>query len=113
MVERFVAFQKAREANQLIESMVRGWRSSKELVDQATRASTSILFNVSEGTTHAPGSPDRLRYYRYAWGSAVELETILDAASDRGLGPPADLALARSLTSEVARILTTIVTRAA
>ncbi len=111
LVQKFIAFQKAQEAERLVAQMTPGWRSARDLVDQALRASTSVTFNLTEGTTCAPGSRDRLRFYRYAWGSAAELETILDSAALRGLGPPATLTLARDLTSEVARILTTILNR--
>jgi four helix bundle protein len=87
------------------------WRGARDLIDQALRASPSVIYNLTAGTTRPRGSDDRLRFYRYAWGSAVELETILDAASHRNLGPPELLLRARALTSEAARILTVIVHR--
>ena len=111
LVEKFVAFQKAQEAEQLVAKMVPGWRGARDLVDQALRASTSVSLDITEGTAYPPGSSDRLRFYRYAFGSAAELETILDAAALRGLGPPDSLSLARTLTSETARILSSIIHR--
>jgi four helix bundle protein len=111
MVDRFIAYQKAREASRIVGGMTPRWRHARNLVDQADRAATSMTLNISEGTTRPRDSDDRLHYYRIAWGSAVELETILDTASDRGLGPADDLARARSLASEVARILTVVVSR--
>ena len=111
LVEKFIAFQKAQEAEALVAKMVPGWRGSRDLVDQALRAATSVSLNITEGTAYAPGSSDRLRFYRYARGSASELETILDSAALRGLGPPDSLSRARTLTSEAARILSSIVDR--
>jgi four helix bundle protein len=110
-ITKFIAYQKAREASRLINQLIAGWRGAKELVDQAERAAGSMSYNLNEGSTRPPGSPDRMRYYRYAWGSACELEGILDVAEDRGLGPADQRELARSLCGEVARILSTIVRR--
>jgi four helix bundle protein len=110
-VDKFIAYQKAREVSRLVTRLTRRWRGAKDLVDQALRAATSVTFNISEGTTRPWESADRQRYYRTAWGSAVELEAILDAAQDRDLGPPELLVEARSLISEVARIMTVIVHR--
>ncbi|HTJ43977.1 MAG TPA: four helix bundle protein [Kofleriaceae bacterium] len=105
-IDKFIAFRKAAEARALVNEMIGGWKGARDLVDQAARAAGSVTFNLREGTTRPRDSADRLRYYRFAWGSAVELETILDSAAERHLGPPDSLARARSLTSEVARILT-------
>ena len=110
-VEKFIAYQKARQASRLITGLTRQWRGARDLIDQALRAATRVTFNISEGTTRPWDSPERKRYYRIAWGSAVELEAILDAASDRDLSAPSDVVAARSLYSEVARILTVIVNR--
>jgi four helix bundle protein len=107
-VERFIAYQRARSASRLINQIAAGWRGAKELVDQALRASDSMIFNLNEGASRPPGSADRMKYYRYAWGSACELEGILDVAEDRGLGPAAERDRARSLCGEVARILTAV-----
>ena len=112
LVDRFIAYQHARKGSALISKLVAEWRGARDLADQALRASTSMTFNLSEGSTRPPDSNDRIRYYRYAWGSAVELEAILDAAEDRALSPPSSIADARAFVSQVARILTAIVTRA-
>ena len=108
-VERFIAYQKARRASRMIREIVVGWRGARELVDQALRAADSMTFNLNEGSTRPRGSRDRMKYYRYAWGSACELEAILDAAEDRKLGPAEPRDQARSLCGEVARILTAII----
>jgi four helix bundle protein len=109
MVEKFIAFQRAHEAERIVAEITKSWHGAPDLVDRALRAATSVTLNLTEGTTRPRGSADRLRFYRYAWGSAAELEAILDSASHRGLGPPDLLSRARALTSEAARILTVIV----
>jgi four helix bundle protein len=111
-IDKFIAFRKATEARALINEMIAGWRGARDLVDQAGRAAGSVTFNLREGATRPRDSTDRMRYYRYAWGSAVELETILDCAAERRLGPTDSLERARTLTSEVARILTVILHKA-
>ena len=61
-------------ANGLIEALPRG---RSHLVDQFTRASTSIVLNVSEGAgKHS--KPDKRRYYLTARGSATESAALLD-----------------------------------
>jgi four helix bundle protein len=45
--------------------------------DQLLRASQSIPLNIAEGNGKLP-SPDRLRYWRIALGSALECAAILD-----------------------------------
>jgi len=61
-------------ANGLIEALPRG---RGHLADQFTRASTSIVLNVSEGAGKL-SKPDKRRYYLTARGSATESAALLD-----------------------------------
>jgi four helix bundle protein len=61
-------------ANGIIESLPRG---RSHLADQFTRASTSIVLNVSEGAGRL-SKPDKRRYYLTARGSATESAALLD-----------------------------------
>src|SRR5215467_10812990 len=61
-------------ANSIIEALPRG---RSHLADQFTRASTSIVLNVSEGAGKQ-SKPDKRRYYLTARGSATESAAQLD-----------------------------------
>jgi four helix bundle protein len=61
-------------ANGIIEALARG-RSHR--ADQFTRASTSIVLNLSEGAGKL-SKPDKRRYYLTARGSATESAALLD-----------------------------------
>jgi four helix bundle protein len=106
--DRFIAYQRANEASEILNDTMKSWRGERDLVDQIKRALTSVLANLSEGTSRPRDSADRAHYYRMACGSAVELEALLDSAAHRRLGPTSHVDRARSLLSEAARILTSI-----
>jgi len=61
-------------ANGVIEGLPRG---RSHLADQFTRASTSIVLNLSEGAGKL-SKPDKRRYYLTARGSATESAALLD-----------------------------------
>src|SRR6516225_6482742 len=61
-------------ANGIIEALPRG---RSHLADQFTRASTSIVLNLSEGAGKL-SKPDKRRYYLIARGSATESAALLD-----------------------------------
>jgi four helix bundle protein len=61
-------------ANGIIEALPRG---RSHLADQFTRASTSIVLNLSEGAGKL-SKPDKRRYYLTARGSATESAALLD-----------------------------------
>jgi four helix bundle protein len=62
------------QADAIVEALPRG---RGHLADQFTRASTSIVLNVSEGAGRL-SKPDKRRYYLTARGSALESAAILD-----------------------------------
>lgn len=47
------------------------------LIDQMRRASTSIVLNISEGSSRK-SKTERNRYYEMARGSAIEIDTCCD-----------------------------------
>src|SRR4051812_24261154 len=61
-------------ANDVIEELPRG---RSHLADQLTRASTSIVLNIAEGSGKFSAG-DKRRYYLSASGSATECAAILD-----------------------------------
>ena len=76
--ERLDVYQVALEflvlADDIIEPLPRG---RGHLADQLTRASTSIVLNIAEGSGKF-SRPDKRRYYLTASGSATECAAILD-----------------------------------
>jgi four helix bundle protein len=67
-------------ANGIIETLPRG---RSHLVDQFTRASTSIVLNLAEGAGKL-SKPEKRRYYLTARGSATESAALLDVCSRLG-----------------------------
>ena len=61
-------------ANGVIEALPRG---RSHLADQFTRASISVVLNLSEGAGKL-SRPDKRRYYLTARGSATESAALLD-----------------------------------
>ena len=61
-------------ANEVVERLPRG---RSHLADQLTRASTSIVLNLAEGSGKL-SKPDKRRYYLTARGSATESAALLD-----------------------------------
>ena len=61
-------------ADDVIQHLPRG---RSHLADQLTRASTSIVLNLAEGTGKF-SRPDKRRYYLSSSGSATESAAILD-----------------------------------
>src|SRR5690349_9945400 len=109
---RFIAYQRALELFKVTARITKHWRGYRGLVDQARRAAGSVTHNIAEGNAHPPRSAERLRYQRMALGSALEVESTMHDAAAAELGDPVELEVARSLASEVARILTAIVRKA-
>jgi four helix bundle protein len=68
-------------ANGIIEALPRG---RSHLADQFTRASTSIVLDVSEGAGKV-SKPDKRRYYLTARGSATESAALLDVCLRLGV----------------------------
>ena len=77
-----VAQDVAREACAVAAGWPRGW---SELVDQARRASTSVILNIAEGAGQPRGSAAKRRHYEIALGSANEVAGAIDAAVAIGL----------------------------
>lgn len=72
-------------ANGIIEALPRG---RSHLADQFTRASISIVLNISEGAGKL-SKPDKRRYYLTARGSATESAALLDVCLRLELIDPA------------------------
>jgi len=80
------------------------------LVSQLQRAAVSIPANIAEG--HSRGSRgDYRRHISVARGSLAEMETHLELARRLGLVPERASATAESLTTEVGRMLSTLLYR--
>ena len=71
-------------ADEVVQHLPRG---RSHLADQLTRASTSIVLNLAEGTGKF-SRPDKRRYYLTSSGSATESAAILDVCLRLGLIGP-------------------------
>jgi four helix bundle protein len=103
--EKLVVYQKAKEflrmTTPLLQEIPRG---SSHVKDQLRRASESLLLNVGEGAGRfAP--KEKARFYEIASGSGTECAAALDVMEIRDLGDTAIVIEARSLLSEVVRML--------
>ena len=72
-----------------------------KLADQIDRASTSVLFNLAEGNRRT--GYDKLRLFRYAEGSAAELEVALFSVRARRIR--FDLTVLEDLVGQEVRML--------
>jgi four helix bundle protein len=72
-------------ANAIIEALPRG---RSHLGDQFTRASMSVVLNISEGAGKL-SKPEKPRYYMTARGSATESAALLDVCLRLDLIDPA------------------------
>ena len=71
--ERLVVYQRTLELAKLLAPFLsKPPRKAAKLCDELDRATDSVLLNVPEGAGRAPGSKDRLHFYRIALGSAKE-----------------------------------------
>jgi four helix bundle protein len=111
LLSRFVAYQTALEAFRLTAIASRRWRGFRRLVDQALGAAGSVAHNLAEGNAHPPGSDERRRYQRIALGSALELESALEAAEVADLGDRTARAAARAAAGRSAALCTALCRR--
>ena len=76
--ERLDVYQASLDFLVLADGIIEGLpRSRGHLADQLSRASTSIVLNIAEGSGKFSG-PDKRRYYLSAVGSSTECAAILD-----------------------------------
>ncbi len=82
-----------------------------DLADQLSRATTSILLNIAEGSGEF-SPPDKQRFYRMARRSAVECAAALDLLEVRAARSAEELEPGRQLLSRVIAMLTKLVPKA-
>lgn len=80
------------------------------LTSQACRAAVSIAANIAEGCGR-DGNPELRRFLLIALGSANELEVLLMLAHDLRFVPDPDASPLISATSELQRMLGTLIRR--
>lgn len=95
-----VALQLIRSLRPLIPRLARHDRSLSKHVREAA---TSVALNLKEGNRREGG--DRLQHFRYAAGSADEVQGALDVAEAWGYLPARELAEARALVDRQLALL--------
>ncbi|MBI4926104.1 MAG: four helix bundle protein [Bdellovibrio sp.] len=76
MLKGFIAYEMAVQLFKECEEV----KTNRVLKDQLTRASSSIVLNISEGSTK-PSLKDKRRFYSIALGSLRETQSILNLAN--------------------------------
>ena len=88
-------------ANGIIEGLPRG---HSHLADQFTRASMSVVLNVSEGAGKL-SKPDKRRFYLTARGSATESAALLDVCLRLELIDPAQHKAGKEMVVRIVSML--------
>lgn len=79
-MQKFFAYENAKEMCRLLPPVMESTKKkSADLADQIERAATSIMLNLAEGNRRM--GKDRLKYFRTAEGSALELRAAFDIVS--------------------------------
>jgi four helix bundle protein len=103
--ERLDVYQRALDFMARAEEVIQGLpRGRRHLSDQLTRASTSIVLNIAEGTGKASPA-DKRRYYLSARGSAAESAAILDVCTRLSLLAPSDCRAGKELLERIVSML--------
>ena len=105
--ERLDAYQTALQFLEWRTGILKRLPSKHFLVDQLDRASTSIAFNIAEGSGEKPGA-ERCRIYRISRRSATECSAILDIIEARKLEPKSRMAEGRQLIRRLIAMLTVL-----
>jgi four helix bundle protein len=80
------------------------------LISQMERAAVSVAANIVEGSARG-GDREVVRFFRYALGSAAELEYLILLSKDLGYGVDHDLPAMEAEVVEVKRMLGAFLTR--
>jgi four helix bundle protein len=111
--EQMAVYQKAEAWAEMAENFVlRGRKhSSYGMLDQLSRAASSVPQNVAEGVGKW-GSKDRQRYFQIARGSVYECVPILNFLQRKKIITPEERSRAYDLLDEMGAMLTTLIKRA-
>ena len=103
---KLVVWQRAKVLTGEVYRLTRRLPASERfaLADQMRRAAISIVANIAEGNGR-DHHPDHLRFLAIARGSLMELDTLLELATDLEFLTPADVEKAATILSEVRRLL--------
>jgi four helix bundle protein len=91
-------------ARELVAVVGRAKIDDRELRDQATRASKSVLLRLSEGLPHRT-QPMRRKYFAEANGSVYEVAAAVDVAGLLGVMRETDVRAATALCIQVTQML--------
>jgi four helix bundle protein len=95
------------EADSILERLPRG---RGHLADQLTRAATSIVLNIAEGTGKYSG-PDKRRYFLSSLGSTTECAAIFDILQRLKLVDAAAHRSAKEMLDRIAAMLVKLAKR--
>jgi four helix bundle protein len=111
--QELIFYQKARQVVKAVDALVKNWPKTmqgQEISWQLFRSATSVGANIAEGHGRHQGT-EYVHYLIIAQGSANKTEHWLNAAKDCGLGPSKKIDEIVRLNAEVARMITSTITR--
>lgn len=107
--ERLHVFQVGRQLNREVAAIAEELpRGAGESADNLLRAVKSITRNIAEGTAKGTVA-DRVKHFRIARGSAVEVPASLDELVDHGFASEQRVAAARELALRVVSMLVNLI----
>ena len=106
--ENFGAYIRSIEFLEALKPVVEKLPSNaKHLIDQLSRASSSVPLNIAEGSGKI--SPrDKRRFYAIARGSALECAAVIDVMRCHDMITPGEAKQLKQLLNEVAAILSAV-----
>jgi len=107
--ERLDVYKAAKQCAVAMDGIAEGIRNRRaHLADQLFRASSSVLFNIAEGSGEQ-SSAEKSRFYRIARRSATECASILELCRDLRLIEEAPYVQHRDLLLRIVAMLTKMV----
>ena len=83
--KKLVAYQRAKDLVKAVYDLLRGFPKEEQyaLCDQLRRAVVSVTSNIAEGTNRQT-YPDKIHFLEIAYGSLMEVHSLMDVACDLG-----------------------------
>lgn len=106
--EKLIAYQKAKEVNQLIQKILINKKINIFLRDQLYRASVSMVINIAEGTGKL-SKQDRKNFYVISRGSVFECSSLLEMLCDENIISNTELTSLKAHLEEVSRLLSGLI----
>lgn len=105
--EDLIVYQTSIQLVTLLESMIREFVCSADLLAKLDKATTSIVLNIAEGNGRFT-EVDQVRFFEIAYKSTVQTASLLDLVSARGSADVSRVDQAREQLREIAAMLASL-----